>query len=219
MILEVAMVRLTKPELDQTYEAIDERLTRLERGASRSPAPTPAPAPALRPIGSSVTAPAPVAKSEPSGNEAPPDKATPTTIVSSNVGDESLDLEDVRERFSAHVVPRTSRSAQLLLRSARIESVNGLLLTIAMPSEEMRQNTELIAQGLKGALEHEFQLPLSIFWTVDPSLVVMKPAPRAVSKSAVIDDEADGADESAVVVNSAAEHLITEMFPGAEEIS
>jgi len=219
VILEVAMVRLTKPELDQTYEAIDERLTRLERGASRSPAPTPAPAPALRPIGSSVTAPAPVAKSEPSGNEAPPDKATPTTIVSSNVGDESLDLEDVRERFSAHVVPRTSRSAQLLLRSARIESVNGLLLTIAMPSEEMRQNTELIAQGLKGALEHEFQLPLSIFWTVDPSLVVMKPAPRAVSKSAVIDDEADGADESAVVVNSAAEHLITEMFPGAEEIS
>ncbi len=97
--------------------------------------------------------------------------------------------------------------------------MNGLLLTIAMPSEEMRQNTELIAQGLKGALEHEFLLPLSIFWTVDPSLTVTSPPPRAVPMSAVIDDDAGGAEESAVVVDSAAGHLITEMFPGAEEIS
>jgi len=59
--------------------------------------------------------------------------------------------------------PRTSRSAQLLLGSANIESLDGLLLTIAVPSEEMRQNTEIIAQGLKGALEHEFKSPLTIY--------------------------------------------------------
>ena len=41
VMLEVAVVRLTKPELDHTFESLDERLTRLERGASRPSAPAP----------------------------------------------------------------------------------------------------------------------------------------------------------------------------------
>ena len=60
VMLEVAMVRLTKPELDHSYESLDERLVRLERGTPRTvsePA-TPTPAP-LRPIGSTMAAPAP----------------------------------------------------------------------------------------------------------------------------------------------------------------
>ena len=57
VMLEVAMVRLTKPELDHSFESLDERLTRLERGASAAPVPATAPpARALRPIGSSVAA-------------------------------------------------------------------------------------------------------------------------------------------------------------------
>jgi hypothetical protein len=74
--------------------------------------------------------------------------ALPVTSAATQ-GALGLSLEEVRERFRAQVVPRTSRAAQLLLRSARVESLDGLLLTIAVPSEEMRQNTELIAQGLK----------------------------------------------------------------------
>ena len=69
VMLEVAVVRLTKPELDHSFESLDERLTRLERGASRPSVPAPS-APALRPIASSVSAPAPapapVAPSTPS---------------------------------------------------------------------------------------------------------------------------------------------------------
>jgi hypothetical protein len=131
-----------------------------------------------------------------------------------------LALEDVRERFFERVVPRTSRSAQLLLRSANIESLDGLLLTIAVPSEEMRQNTEIIAQGLKGALEHEFKSPLTIYWTVDASLL---DAPvhthRAVSTVVPVEEELEIGEETVLVVDSAADHLITEMFPGAQEIS
>src|SRR5271154_5581233 len=60
VMLEVAMVRLTKPELDHSFESLDERLTRIERGATRSVPTAPVqPAPALRPIGSSVTPAAP----------------------------------------------------------------------------------------------------------------------------------------------------------------
>jgi DNA polymerase-3 subunit gamma/tau len=224
VMLEVAMVRLTKPELDNSFESLDERLTRLERGSGRPPV-APPPAPALRPIGSSVTAvapaPTPAATPAPPPIEATPPPSTSEVSDANVVADTgTLSLEDVRVRFVERVVPRTSRSAQLLLRAAKIESLEGLLLTIAVPSEEMRQNTELISQGLKGALEHEFKLPLTIFWSVDTTLTNAPTSkPRVAPKTAPIEEEYEGGDETVLVVDSAAEHLITEMFPGSEEIS
>jgi DNA polymerase-3 subunit gamma/tau len=226
VMLEVAMVRLTKPELDNSYESLDERLTKVERGAGRPAAPPPPPTPPpLRPIGSTVRAeaPAPSVKPEPVPSKVDdvPEVVAPRAVeeptLTSGV---SLDLDDVRERFVEHVIPRTSRSAQLLLRSARVEALDGLLLTIAVASEEMRQNTELIAQGLKGALEHEFKVPMTVFWTVDTSLVgAPVPTRRVGAKPVPVDDEVDDADATVLVVDSVADHLITEMFPGAEEIS
>jgi hypothetical protein len=135
-----------------------------------------------------------------------------------------LDLEDVRERFFSRVVPRTSRSAQLLLKAAQVRALDGQRLTIALASEEMRQNTEMIAQGLKGAMDHEFKSTLLIEWTVDPALLTLTPAPtqRSARRAAPVEstgDEEYSPDESSIVVRSAADHLITEMFPGAEEIS
>jgi DNA polymerase-3 subunit gamma/tau len=235
VIMEVAMVRLTKPELDHSFESLDERLTRLERGASRPSAPVPS-APALRPI-TSVSAPAPTHSTPPhsalangsASLEAAP-SAVPAAVPTSEPGDAiapagggtlTLSIEEVRDRFATRVVPHTSRAAQLLLRSARIESLEGLLLTIAVPSEEMRQNTELISQGLKGALEHEFKTTLTLHWTVNSSLVAEPvPARRAPKTVAEEPDHAVEADvDVSVVVDSVADHLITEMFPGAEEIS
>jgi len=228
VMLEVAMVRLTKPDLDNSFESLDERLTRLERGATRSAPVAPQPAPALRPIGSSVTATAPTPPA-PTPSSPTPTPASTSPAVSESApspesvateGIPSLSLDDVRARFVERVVPRTSRSAQLLLRSAKIESLEGLLITIAVQSEEMRQNTELISQGLKGALEHEFKAPLTIFWTVDPSLVSAPVSERREApKLAPIEDEFEGGEETVLLVDSAADHLITEMFPGSEEIS
>jgi DNA polymerase-3 subunit gamma/tau len=232
VMLEVAMVRLTKPELDHSFESLDERLTRLERGASRPSAPAPN-APALRPIASSVSAPAPTLSTPSHGamaNGSAPVEAAPTPVATPEPvtaaepvasGTLTLSLEEVRDRFTTRVVPRTSRAAQLLLRSARIESLDGLLLTIAVPSEEMRQNTELIAQGLKGALEHEFKVALTLQWTVSSSLVAEPAPPRRAPKSVTVEpDHAVEADvDVSVVVDSVADHLITQMFPGAEEIS
>jgi hypothetical protein len=235
VMLEVAMVRLTKPDLDHSYESLDERLTRLERGATHSPSAPAAPAPpALRPIGASVTAPAPNPTLPKAADErpvatAPPQVYDPVPASSPDANrspsDGTLTLDDVRQRFIERVVPRTSRSAQLLLRSARVESLEGLLLTIAVPSEEMRQNTELIAQGLKGALEHEFTTSLTLQWIVDPTLTDASATPRrAPARPMVVDEEFVDIEDSdvtakVVVVDSAASHLITEMFPGAEEIS
>jgi len=83
VMLEVAVVRLTKPELDHSFESLDERLTRLERGASRPSSPAPS-APALRPIASSVSAPAPAPASTPEpsavSNGATPAESHPAPV-------------------------------------------------------------------------------------------------------------------------------------------
>lgn len=228
-IIEVALVRLVHPDLDQSVDALAERVTKLERGATRVTPVESASVRELRPIGT-TTAPS-VVVTPPTTPVAPPPAAplnevsvtTPAgsspTPTEANV---SLELDDVRERFLSRVVQRTSRSAQLLLKSAEIRSLDGHQLTIAVPSEEMRQNTEMISQGLKVALEYEFKTPLNVRWTVDSSLAssVGAPSPTRTVKPAVasVDDDEYSPDVSSIVVTSAADHLITEMFPGAEEI-
>ncbi len=227
VILEVALVRLVRPELEATVEALDERLTRLEREL-RAPSPAAPVAPTRRPIGQGSPASPTSSASEPVAT-APTDAPTPAPpfegVREGEGASEGVPtLEDVRTRFVERVVPRTSRAAQLILRSARVEALDGTVLTIAVASEEMRQNTEMITQGLRGALEHEFKRGFSVRWSVDPSLVVAAPpapSPRRVSTPIRDEEVHDIGDDDAevLVVDSAAEHLITEMFPGAEEIS
>ena len=218
--LEVALVRLIRPELDSSVQSLDERLTKLEREGARPVASTPpVPATPLRPIGttapretSEVTA-APVT----SESVATPSDLPTAPSVSS---DAPLSLEDVTERFENHVVPRTPRSAQLLLKNAHVRSLEGHRLTVSLPNEEMRQNTDHIAPGLKSAMDHEFKVPIQIEWVIDaspPRPVAARPrAPQPESELSGVDD--DASEESTVVVDSMAGHLISEMFPGAEEI-
>lgn len=219
--LEVALVRLIKPELDSSFDSLDERLTKLERAPAR-PAPAPTPPAALRPIGSTAppSAPPPVA-SAPERVEvavANDEVAGPAQPI------ETLTLDDVRERFEQKVVGRTPRSAQMLLKSCRVQSLEGQRLTIGVPSEEVRHSTEGILASLRSALQHEFKTSFIIELTVEPGLRAPSAA-RAISRSVpVISDElAPGdegtGDESVLIVESAADHLITEMFPGAKEIS
>jgi len=104
-----------------------------------------------------------------------------------------------------------------------VRSLDGQHLTIALPSEEMRQNTELIAQGLRSAMEHEFKSPLQITWAVDPTLVssasVATTSARPIGTREHEAEESYSPDESVIVVDSAGDHLITEMFPGATEVT
>ena len=229
VMLEVAMVRLVKPELDANYEALDERLTRLERQPIAPLAPVVSPPPPSRPIGavpdgdSLATTPPSVEPPEARETSEPPFRAANVDVAGAAAHAEvGLDLEDVRRRFVEKVIPRTSRSAQLLLKSAQVRSLEGTLLTIALATEEMRQNTELISQGLRGAMEHEFKAPLQISWLVDPSISSASTAPATTvtkAKSVSVEVEEPEGEGTSIVVDSVADHLITQAFPGAEEIS
>ena len=240
VVLEVAVVRLANPELDATLDALAERVTKLERQERSVPAPATPPAPALRPIGSTPTSTPPPSSPPPPSSSAPSRTVAPRTPEEqersgaySVDGDQDitqnetvLGIDDVRRRFVERVIPRTSRGAQLVLKSAAVADFDGSRITLAVASEEIRQNTDQISQGLKGALEHEFRMPLSVSWTVDPGLhqapvaaPATRHAPTPTNDAAPDFDEYSADDHEGPVVNSVAEHLITEMFPGAEEIS
>jgi len=214
VMLEIALVRLVKPELDTTVEALAERVEKLEYGVPRN-APVSAPAPLLRPIGSTTkaapTKAAPVAAPEPVVEK----------VEKASVEKLELTLADVAERFTQRVIPRTARSAQLLLRDAQIVALDGSRLTIALPSEEMRSNTEHIAQGLRSAMDHEFKTTFQIDWIVDANAAKSAPAAEPVVEKKKVEATPDEYEPTggAVVVNSVPGHLISEMFPGAEEIS
>jgi len=238
VVLEVATVRLTKPELDATLDALAERVTKLER-QERSSGPAPAAAPQaapLRPIGSTeppsvVPVPVPVAEPSLAPASTPVSSPSPTRAESVSAAapaptDATLSVDDVRRRFVERVIPRTSRGAQLVLKSAVVVDFDGARITLAVASEEIRQNTDQISQGLKSALDHEFRVPLTVGWVVDPGLRGGTPAaPTARNRATPVSEPAPDFDEFSVddldgpIVASVAEHLITEMFPGAEEIS
>ena len=214
VMLEIALVRLVKPELDTTVEALAERVEKLEYGVPRN-APVSAPAPLLRPIGSTTkaapTKAAPVAAPEPVVEK----------VEKASVEKLELTLADVAARFTQRVIPRTARSAQLLLRNAQIVALDGSRLTIALPSEEMRSNTEHIAQGLRSAMDHEFKTTFQLDWIVDANAAKSAPAPEPVAEKKKVEATPDEYERTgdAVVVDSVPGHLISEMFPGAEEIS
>jgi hypothetical protein len=69
-------------------------------------------------------------------------------------------------------------------------------------------------------MEHEFKDPIQIEWVIDASpprpVAATRPDPQPESDLSGVDDDAN--EESTVVVDSMAGHLISEMFPGAEEI-
>jgi DNA polymerase III subunit gamma/tau len=218
--LEVALVRLTRADLDSSLDALAERVARLEKGAVSAPEPE---APQRRPIASAATTREVVA----SNASAPAPEAArevPSTPVVAPAAASDVSLDDFRERFASRVVPRTARSAQLVLKNADVRAVADGRVTIAVASEDLRQNSEMVTPGLRGALEHEFKVGFSIDWIVDASITTTSASrtpSRARAVTSAVDDDAelDAGDASAIIVDSVAEHLITEMFPGAQEIS
>ena len=225
-ILEVALVRLVRPDLDRSLDALAQRIDDLERSGPRTAtAPAPAPTPNLRPIGSVDTAPTSAPVPTPVA-ETPPVSIDPVSAPADQPSGGLPTVDEFSRRFASSVVPRTSKATQFVLKAARVRSVEGAVVTIAVPSEEIRQGAESYAAALRNALEFEFKSPVQVRWIVDtsislsaapPSPPVRRPKPTPTVED-VGDDEIGGS-EPAVSVDSAADHLIAEMFPGAEELS
>jgi DNA polymerase-3 subunit gamma/tau len=226
VLLEVALVRLTRPDLDVTLEAIEERLVRLERSLSQvASQPPAAPAAPSRPISTltrSSSAITPVTASPTPATPSRSEDASPAVVdvVPAN-GGVALEPEEFMTRFTNKVMPRLSKTAQIFLSNAQVRGLRGAALTIALPTESLRASTDRIAPGLKSALDHEFDAAIQILWIVDTAMEsappqTPPPAPPSMEHESYNDD--DVANSEALDVESVSAMLITEAFPGAEEI-
>jgi DNA polymerase III subunit gamma/tau len=215
VILEVALVRLTRPDLDQTYESIDERLTRLERSGVAAPPTPPPPAPVVRPIGQVEAAERP----HPSPSAVNDSPSSPVPAPTPPASSPAPSAAEFRQRFVAHVVPRMSRGAQMFLSSVDVREVDGNIVTFALSDGSLRPDTDSYAGGLKKALVHEFKQDFELRWVVD------SPRPADNTPTTPATSEPDEADEefaepaTSIEVDSVPEHLIAEFFPGAKEVS
>ncbi|NNN02913.1 MAG: DNA polymerase III subunit gamma/tau [Acidimicrobiaceae bacterium] len=227
VLLEVALVRLVRPELDQSVEALEERVTRLERqGPAVSPPSPSVSAEPRRPIGTAPRTESPVRETEMAGSPATPPRPEVVPVAQSPASPSgTVDVSEFRRRFSQQVVPKTSRGAQMILGAATVVSFDGARVTIGVANEEMRQRAQELGPGIIRALEHEWGSRLDVVWVVDGSALAPPPAPAARptstppdSKSPEFGGPADD-DVEVTITTSVADHLIAEMFPGAEEIS
>ena len=248
VVLEVAVARLTHPELDDNVAALLERVTKLERqiaqgGGPSAPAPAPKPAAPSRPIAglqrtssSAASAPAPsapIAKAEPVAAPvsepvpAPPVEAevvaTPEPVApaepAGNVAE--LTLAEVKDRIERRVMPTLLRSVQALLRTSEFRSFADGTLTIALQGAGLKSAAERNEPGLLDALKQEFGARIPVVWAFDGAPTVESGRDESTVLRNAEEDEMTYSemDESPILTDDLQKHLILENFPGAEEVS
>ena len=167
VILEVALVRLVKPELDASLDALDERLTKLERSArSRSAPPAAALAPVLRPIGSTAPDAPPVAPSTPAA-AAPSSRRRRAVRRPSpaEVADDARGRGACGARRGARALHPARRPAHVARRAAAAASpreVARLRWASASPSRcparRCARTPTDTPRACSGAIDHEFKV-------------------------------------------------------------
>jgi DNA polymerase-3 subunit gamma/tau len=236
IVLEVALVRLCRADADRSYDAILDRLERLERGAapapaevaSSRPAGTPPPAaasgpaaaardelaravarPARAPVKKATAAPAAPAgaASDPGPVEVPPAPSSAATSAPS-----AADLQ----RAWPGLVDGLKGATRGMFRDGRFETAEGDAVVLVVPKGPPADQLEKRRPEVEAALAAHFgaTVPLRIVVGADvaPEVVAASPAASPEREDDVIDVHAL---EDAPAAGSGVDRL-AEAFPGAE---
>jgi len=246
VVLEIAMVRVTRPEFDAGVEALAERVSVLERNLSagtvtqRPPAPpVTAPAPAETPpvdvarrpsIGAvlrSQEALAPVESAllaspvpEPAQPVAPPKQGTP------------IDRDSLTEAWGNGLLATLPALSKALFSAGRFVSYEDGVARFALPKAAHKDRCEPLVQDVEGVLTAHFGSPVKLKLVVDdasastvPSRSIPDTTSEARSTEHQSDDMEDGDSEDLRAATStdtdqasAAEARLLEAFPGASEV-
>jgi hypothetical protein len=137
--LELALVRVSRPQNELGLVALEQRLARLEAGTPAAAAPAPAP-------------PAPAPPAAPSSEQAPP---APADVPPAADPAPELTIDQVVERWTDAILPeigRRSMPLHALVVSARPVSYEGGELVLGLPEAfaqgmvETPQNLQLVAE-------------------------------------------------------------------------
>jgi len=234
VVLEVALARLTHPELDANVTALMERVSKLEKqvaaGVTAAPAAKAAapssPIAGLQRVGKSAPAappapaspPAPVAAIPAVQEEPTPAASTPVEAPSAPSAPLEISEDDLLNRFAAKVIPSLLPTAQALLRTSEVRSFHDNTLTIALEGPNHRPAAERIQDGLVAALSREFGTRINVEWAYDAApRATTSETPRysAAEEYEVTEDDLDG---GTVVNGDFQADIIRQAFPNAEEV-
>ena len=201
VILEVALVRLVRPELDDDGPALVERLARLERavaaGVQSAPvsaaAPTAEPAAPAAPKGPLASRPAlgahrRKAKSEPDApTRAPMDSAppppgpdqVPASDPAPATAGQLPSRDDLVEAWGDHIIGRLSPRAKALFIAGRFIEVDDAGAVFALPNAAHLEHAKDSTKAVEAALEEHFGVRVPLRLVIDED----RPAAPAVRRS------------------------------------
>src|SRR5581483_9479089 len=228
--LEVALVRLTKPEVDATLPALLERVERLERGLSdvssaparaearQAAAPAPAPAPPSatttgRALGAvrkaqKAAAPAQAAEASSVAPVAAPEPARPS-------GGAFPTRDDLTAAWADEILPKLSQRARARFRVGRWVSADGGVASFALPNEPHRKMSDEVRGDVEETVSAHFGVRVPIKLVVDQGEHEAAATPAPTGPEEAVDL---GELEDAPAVTSPEDRL-KEAFPGAEEVT
>jgi DNA polymerase-3 subunit gamma/tau len=227
--LEVALVRLTRPEVDATLPALLERIERLERGmAGVATAPARAEArQAAAPLAPAAPASATtsgralgaVRKAQQAPADAPakpaPPPAAPAPAAPAKTGGTFPSRDDLTAAWADEILPKLSQRARARFRVGRWVSADGGVAVFALPNEPHRKMSDEVRGDVEETVSAHFGVRVPIKLVVDEG---EHEAPATVAPQGP-DEHVDlGELEDAPAVTSPEDRL-KEAFPGAEEVA
>jgi DNA polymerase-3 subunit gamma/tau len=209
--LEVALVRLCRPDADTSPAAIVERLERLERAADERTH-APAVAEARRAVRKAPPPPPPPPAKE-GANPAPP--PTPKQAAPARAASQG-DLptrDELTLAWGDRVLGTLSPRAKALYKSGRFTEVDGTAAVYALPNKVHRDRCERVRDDVEAALSAEFGRPVPLRLVVDeePS----GPPPEPVDEVTI--DVAEVREATPAAVASPIDHVM-QAFEGAEVV-
>ena len=247
--LEVARVRLTNPDVDDSASALTDRIERLERrladleqrgGGSRQPAPSGPPAvaepgPSVGEVpGSNPALGAFLSRRQPATPPAPP--AAPAAPVPSPPPSQPRAAEPSREdlvtAWADSILKVLKPRARAIYQVGRWLAIENGAAVFALPNAAHVQHAAALSADVAAAINAHFGSRLRLELVTDAGAGSLRPGPEAAAPEAASaaeeeapDDEppspVDGLQTATGPHDSAswAESRLREAFPGAEEVN
>ncbi len=217
--LEVALTRLTKPELSTDPAALLERIERLERAASPRRAEAtlvaaarveaPVRATSERPALGGINRPAPQPRPTSAPQPAPQaQKDSPTAHFPTR--------DELVEIWGDKILDALPARAKSRFRTGRFISVEGGRATYALPNSIHKERCEEVRNEVEAVLRAHFGIRIPLVLTVDDEAPAIVETPK-VEEEEVIDIRETVEAEHVETVSP--EERLMKAFPGAQELN
>ena len=217
--LEVALVRIARPEVDTSPAALVERIERLERGAPAAPAARQA-APQAEPSAESRGKPRESADSPAAPAPAGPKKAlgaikkTAAPKAAAKAASAAVGALPTRDELTTawadSVLPALARKVSVWFKGRFSDVIDGAAV-FALEDQNFKNRAEKYQRDVEAALEAHFGRPVPLQLTVDDGVV----------HEVTGDDQDDDVDFDAPLADTpgSPEDHVKAAFPGAEEVT